>query len=62
MGRRQNKACFMHFQRSKINQRSFENEEMSNQRLKSTFLDNFIYGTDVGSMLLIDFPYWMGSC
>ena len=52
----------MHFQRSKINQRSFENEEMSNQRLKSTFLDNFIYGTDVGSMLLIDFPYWMGSC
>ena len=31
----------MHFQRSKINQRSFENEEMSNQRLKSTFLDNF---------------------
>ena len=47
------------------NQRSFNNEEQSNQALKSSFLRNlFLYmkmHIDIGSMSLYNFVNWLGS-
>ena len=54
------------FGRKKKNQRLFENEEMSNQRLKSSILNNLslwikVY-IDGSTMPSIDFVDWLGSC
>ena len=72
MGRKREKAwraaplCIFWTIRKKRNQREFEDQEMSNQSLKSSFLNNLATWTQVyingSSLSLIDCVGWMGSC
>ena len=49
-----------------MNQRSFDNEEHSNQYLKNSFLRNLFTWvkmyTEIGSLSLFNFIEWLGSC
>ena len=53
-------------QKGKMNQRSFDNEEHSNQYLKNSFLRNLFTWvkmyTEIGSPSLFNFIEWLGSC